>query len=62
MPPPAIRPNSATPVKLVNPAAKNDTAVVQAPIRMAGPTPDIVSSKARFGSRVLLRTSRYRAT
>ena len=46
MPPPAMIPSSATPVKLVKPAAKKETAVVSAPVVIAGPAPREVSSRA----------------
>ena len=58
MPPPAMIPNSATPVKLVNPAAKNATAVVSAPVVMAGPAPREVSSRAGSHSYFSVRSCR----
>ncbi len=41
-----MMPSSATPLKLVKPAAKNAIAVVSAPVVIAGPAPRAVSSSA----------------
>ena len=57
-PPPAMMPSSATPLKLVNPAAKKATAVVNAPVVMAGPAPRAVSSSDSSQPRSSLRSCR----
>ena len=56
MPPPAMKPSSAMPVKSVVPAAKKATAVVIAPVAIGGPIVRIVVSSASCGVRTFSRS------
>ena len=62
MPPPAMMPSSATPLKLVSPAAKNAIDVVMAPVVMAGPATREASNSDALQSMLSPRRCKYSAT